>query len=222
MFETGKSQKMLDEVLNIGLQREAQFQAIGFTDDAQVSDEFLVQAVIDGEETAFTEIFDRYKRPMTRVVSRFFRDRGEIEEFVQQSFTKAYFSLGKYRGGQDRSFAAWMTRIAVNVCYDEFRRRARKAESLFTEMSSDENEYIDTILDERKPSAETSIIAAQLAEKVMIGLDARDRIAMTMVYSQEYSLDEAAEAIGITTSNLKSRLFRCRNQIRKRFEHLFV
>src|SRR5476651_1778420 len=123
---------MLDEVLNISLQRDAQFPAIGFTGEVHTPDEQLVQMVLSGDETAFEVIFDRYKRPMTRVVSRFFRERSEIEEFVQQSFTKAYFSLKKFRGGEDRSFAAWMTRIAVNVCYDEFRRRQRKAENLFS------------------------------------------------------------------------------------------
>lgn len=214
---------MLDEVLeNISLQTKAQFPAIEFTGGAHASDERLVRAVLEGDETAFEEIFDRYRRPMTRVVSRFFRDRCDIEEFVQQCFTKTYFSLKKFRGGEDRSFAAWMTRIAVNICYDEFRRRGRKAENLFTEMSDEENDYVETLVDGRRPSAETSMVAAQLVEKILAGLDVEDRMAMTLVYSQDYPLDEVAQAIGITTSNLKSRLFRCRNHIRKRFGYLFV
>ena len=214
---------MLDEVLeNISLQTKAQFPAIEFTGDAHASDERLVRAVLEGDETAFEEIFDRYRRPMTRVVSRFFRDRCDIEEFVQQCFTKTYFSLKKFRGGEDRSFAAWMTRIAVNICYDEFRRRGRKAENLFTEMSDEENDYVETLVDGRRPSAETSMVAAQLVEKILAGLDVEDRMAMTLIYSQDYSLNEVAQAIGITTSNLKSRLFRCRNHIRKRFGHLFA
>lgn len=212
---------MLDEVLNINLQTKAQFSAIPSVDESRVSDEQLVQAVLDGDETAFEVIFERYTRPMTRVVGRFFTHRGEIEEFVQQSFTKAYFSLGKYRGGEDNSFPAWMTRIAVNVCYDEFRRRGRRPENLFSEMSSDESDYLETVADGRKPSAERSLVAAQLAEKILSVLDDKDRVAMTLVYSEDYSLTEVAEAIGISTSNLKSRLFRCRNQIRQRFGHLF-
>ena len=211
---------MLDEVININLHSDAQFPAIEFTGEMHTPDERLVEMVISGDEAAFEEIFDRYRRPMTRVVGRFFRERVEIEEFVQQCFTKTYFSLKNFRGGGGKSFAAWMTRIAVNVCYDEFRRRQRKAENLFTEMSDGEDDYIETIADGRRPSVETTLVAAQLAEKVMAGLDARDQIAMTLIYSEDYSLDEVAAAIGITTSNLKSRLFRCRNHIRKRFGHL--
>lgn len=213
---------MLDEVLNINLTTTAQFSAIPAKDETRVSDEQLVQAVLGGDETAFAEIFERYKRPMTRTVSRFFRDLTDVEECVQQCFTKTYFSLKNYRGGEENSFPAWMTRIAVNVCYDEFRKRGRRSESLFTEMSDAENDYLETVADGRKPSAETSLVASQLAEKVLSGLDPKDRLAMTLVYTEDYTLNEVADAIGITTSNLKSRLFRCRNQIRSRFGHLFT
>ncbi len=212
---------MFEEVINISLQREAQLPTIEFADDAPIADERLVQMTLAGDETAFAEIFERYKRPMTKVVARYFRERTEIEEFVQQCFTKAYFSLRNFRGGEDRSFAAWMTRIAVNVCYDEFRRRGRKGESLFSEMSDAENDYVSSVIDGREPTADRSLIATQLAERVLSTLAPKDRIAITLVYSEDYSLGEAADAIGITTSNLKSRLFRCRNQIRTRFGHLF-
>jgi len=212
---------MLQEVLNINLQTNTRSQADVTADITPVSDEQLVQAVLDGDETAFAVIFERYTRPMTRVVSRFFRERSDIEEFVQQSFTKAYFSLKKYRGGEDKSFPAWMTRIAVNVCYDEFRRRGRRAESLVTDLSSDESDYLETVADGREPSVERSLAARQLTEKILSVIDEQDRIAMILVYSEDYSLGEVAEAIGISTSNLKSRLFRCRNQIKSRFGHLF-
>lgn len=212
---------MLDEVLKTSLQPNAQFIAVEFTDEVQASDEELVQAVIGGDERAFEMIFERYRRPITRVVGRFFRERSDIEEFVQQSFTKAYFSLKNFRGGES-SFQAWMTRIAVNVCYDEFRRKQRKGENLFAEMNDEENSYVESIADGKAVTTDNSMIAAQLVDKVLSSLDADDRLAMTLVYSQDYSLDEAARVIGISTSGLKSRLFRCRNHIRKRFGHLFA
>ena len=213
---------MFDEVINIRLQTEAQLPTIEFTDESPTTDERLIQMTLAGDETAFAEIFERYKRAMTRVVSRYFRERSDIEEFVQQCFTKAFFSLKNFRGGDDKSFAAWITRIAVNICYDEFRRRGRNSASLFSEMSSAENDYLETVADGRRPSAEKSLVALQLAEKVLSSLDAKDRMAMTLIYSEDYSLSEVADVIGITTSNLKSRLFRCRNQIRTKFGHLFT
>lgn len=213
---------MLEEVLRISLPTTVQIPAIELVDESPVSDEYLVRAVLAGDEQAFAEIFERYRRVLTRAVSRFFRDRSEIEEFVQQSFTKAYFSLKNFRGGEDHSFAAWVTRIAVNVCYDELRRRQHRRESTFTDMVDTGRDYLANISDNGQPSAESSLAASELAEKILSALDARDRVALTLVYSEEYSLTEAADIIGISASNLKSRLFRCRNQIRSRFGHLFT
>lgn len=210
---------MLDEVIDISLQTKPILRSL--EQHGGLTDEELVDAVLAGEEQAFAVIFDRHKRHVTRVIGRFFSDRSEIEEFVQQSFTKAYFSLKAFRGGAEHSMAAWMTRISVNVCYDEFRRRQRRGESLFTEMSDDENSFLESLVDGREVSAEHSVTHAALVDKVLGGLDAKDRIAMTMVYSEDYSLSETASAIGISTSNLKSRLFRCRNQLKARFGYLF-
>jgi len=212
---------MLGEVVKTGLQSEAQIPAIEFSERSQqTADDDLVRAILDGDEQAFAEIFDRYKRLVTTVVGRFFRDRSEIEECVQQSFAKMYFSLKDFRGARDKSFPAWATRIAVNVCYDEFRRRGRRSESLFSEMD-DESAFLETVPDGTTGIAETKLISAQLAEKVLSSLDPRDRIAITLVYSEGYSLSDAAKIVGISTGNLKSRLFRCRGFIKTRFGHLF-
>jgi RNA polymerase sigma-70 factor (ECF subfamily) len=212
---------MLDEVLNIPLQHEAKIPAIHFSDGTEATDDMLVRAVLGGDEQAFGQIFERHKRLVTRTVGRFFRDRGEIEEFVQQSFTKTYFSLKDFRGGRADSFPAWLTRIVVNICYDEFRRRARRHESTFADEENDENAFAETVHDKNAASPENALAAAELTEKMLSLLDPRDRIAMTLVYSQDYSLNEVADILGITASNLKSRLFRCRSLLKSRFSYLF-
>jgi RNA polymerase sigma factor (sigma-70 family) len=212
---------MHDEARKISLYTNVQIETAIPVSTAPSTDEQLVAAVLDGDETAFEAIFDRHKRTITKVVGRFFRDRSEIEEAVQQTFTKIYFSLRKFRGGEDLSFSAWGMRIAVNVCYDEFRRRQRHGENLFSEISDEENDVLFAIADGREISPENRAMNAQLAKKILAGLDAEDRIAVSMVYSEEYSLDEVANAIGITKSSLKSRLFRCRNQLKARFGYLF-
>ena len=86
-----------------------------------------------------------------------------------------------------------MTRIAVNVCYDEFRRRQRKGESLFSEMSDEENDFISNVADGRQRTTADSFQAGQLAEKILAGLDPGDRVAMTLVYSEDYSIDECRQ-----------------------------
>lgn len=212
---------MIEEVLKIGLQTTTELPAIDLNAEMELSDEQLVRSILAGDQQAFEIVFDRYRRLVTRVVGRFFRDRSQIEECVQLAFTKTYFSLKHFRGGQANSFPAWVTRIAVNVCYDEFRRRQRTTDLNSADSEGGEITFLETIPDMGRP-ADESLAAAELAERVLSSLDARDRIAMTLVYSEDYSLNDAAEIIGISPSNLKSRLFRCRNHIRQRFGHLFT
>ncbi len=214
-----RSREMVDEVLKIKLPSTLIGSEAICDDAVPASDENLVQAVLAGDETAYELIFERHKRPITRLVSRFFRERADIEECVQQCFTKAYFSLKNCRGS-GTSLKSWLARIAVNVCYDEFRRRQRKSENLFAEMSDDENDYVESLVDRKAVPTDSWLIASQLVEKLTAGLDAKDKVALRLVYSEEYSVEEAASVIGISSSSLKSRLFRCRNHIKRRFGHI--
>ena len=103
-----------------------------------ITDAELVQAVLAGDEAAFNQIFERYRRLVVHLVSRFFNQREMIEELAQQSFTKVYFSLKDFRGAEDKEFSAWLSRLTVNVCYDELRRRQRRPENVFAGLSRED------------------------------------------------------------------------------------
>src|ERR671939_1500987 len=90
----------------------------------------LVARVSAGDETAFEPLFNRHRRRVALIASRFFRQREQIEEIVQETFTKAYFALGDFSNRQETSFAAWLARITYNTCYDQLRRAKRQHESL--------------------------------------------------------------------------------------------
>src|SRR5687767_14461171 len=122
---------MLDEALQIQVQTDLEPAKFMPSATSASADDLSVRAVLSGDEAAFTDLFERHKRLVTRTAGRFFRDRTDIEDVVQQAFTKAYLSLKDLSG--DRSFSAWISRIAVNICYGEFRRRSRKGESKFSE-----------------------------------------------------------------------------------------
>jgi len=88
-------------------------------------------------------------------------------------------------------------------------------------MTTEEVDYVETIADGRERTPEEKLQAADLANRVLSSLEPMDRIAMTLVYTEDRSLDDVSRSLGITVSNLKSRLFRCRNLIKKRYSHLF-
>jgi RNA polymerase sigma-70 factor, ECF subfamily len=182
--------------------------------EAIVTDENLVKSVLAGDETAFESIFERYRRLVVHLVGRFFNRRETIEDISQQAFTKAYFSLKDFRGENEKSLQSWLSRLTVNVCYDELRRRQRKPENLFSDLSDDEFDYVENIAERKSLSSEETLANKDLAEKLLKGLEVEDRLAITMFYAEENSIAEVAEKLGWSESKLKTRLYRARNYLR--------
>src|SRR5205085_11879825 len=87
------------------------------------SDVELVRSVRAGDESAFTELFLRHRRRVSLIASRFFRQREQIEEVVQESFMKAYFALDDFSNQQESSFAAWLAN--EDSCWLEKSSRAK-------------------------------------------------------------------------------------------------
>jgi RNA polymerase sigma-70 factor (ECF subfamily) len=201
----------MEQVINRSqfLNAEAELKIASAQTDAE-----LVKAVLAGDETAFALIFERYRKLVAHTVSRFFYEREEIEEFVQQSFAKIYFSLKDFRGEREKSFAAWLTKITVNLCYDELRRRGRRPENRFGDLTEEENTVLEGFATSDSENAESSLIKRDLAKKLLSNLEVSDRLALTLFYGEDFSVKEVAEFIGWSPSNVKTRLFRARNYLR--------
>lgn len=213
---------MIDETIKINPVRNVNLSVAKLSEpSAEITDDELVKLVLAGDEAAFSCIFERYRKLVVHLVSRFFRQREEIEDIVQQAFTKIYFALKDFRGGHDKSFSAWASRLTINACYDELRRRGRRAENLFSEFTDEDRRCFEQIATENSPDAEKTIVIKDLAEKILSQLDAKERLALTLLHGEDFSVAEVAQVVGWSESNVKTRLFRCRNNLRNIFRHLF-
>lgn len=212
---------MIDDTMKINPIQSVNPTAVKINAPSEVADDELVKLALAGDETAFACIFERYRRLVVHLVSRFFRRREEIEDIAQQAFTKIYFSLKDFRGGHEKSFSSWLSRLTINACYDELRRRSRRSENPFSQFSDEEREYFERIAASDSADAEKSLVARDLAEKVLLQLDAKERLALTLLHGEDFSVAEVARIVGWSESKVKTRLFRCRNNLRNIFSHLF-
>jgi len=182
---------------------------------AGMTDKQLVALVLAGEETAFEQIFDRYKRLVAHVASRYFQRPEQIEEIIQISFTKAYFELKNFRGEHSSSLTSWLGRVTTNVCLDTLRNRKRKPENLICELSADETDILFADARQDDKTAESLLVERDLAEKLLSRLPAEDRAILQMLYEEEMSVGEVADATGWSSSKIKVRAFRARRALRK-------
>jgi RNA polymerase sigma-70 factor, ECF subfamily len=201
---------MIDEAITI-----LSFQRVNSpATESIATDEELVKSVLAGDETAFELIFERYRRLVVHLVGRFFNQRETVEDITQQAFTKAYFSLKDFRGENEKSLQSWLSRLTVNVCYDELRRKQRKPENLFSDLSDDDFDYVENLAERTSSNDEKVFVDKDLTEKLLSGLEVEDRLAITLYYAEEHSVSEVAVKLGWSESKLKTRLFRTRNYLR--------
>ncbi len=175
-----------------------------------------------GDESAFAEIVRRYSPRVFSVASRFFRQRSSVEEAAQEVFLKAFTQLGSYEGRG--SMEGWLTRIATNTCLNMIRSAKRRPEMTVSDLTEDENKWLDDqlsdVASEPQHSVEQTFIAADLADRVLAVLPPEDRMALLMIDGEDASVKEVAEATGWSESKVKVRAFRARKKLREAMEKL--
>lgn len=187
---------------------------------AGVPDVELVSRASTGDGDAFEELFNRHRRRVSLIASRFFRQREQIEEIVQESFMKAYFALPEFANGQENSFASWIARIAFNACYDELRRLKRRPESAAGDISEEEAAWLKTQLRATGAGAdvEAATIARDLADKLLARLSPEDRLLLVMLDVEGMSVAEIGESKSWSLSKVKVRAHRARASLRRVLE----
>jgi len=169
------------------------------------NDKVLIIAAAEGDDDAFSEIVERYQRPVYNLCYRLLGNHGDAEDASQEAFMKAYKGLKKY--DPQRPFMSWMLAIAYNQCVDQLRRKRINwvgLEALFDRS------------DQQSPSAEAAAVASGEAEQVqeaLSTLNTKDRAAVVLRYWYDYSYDEIAETLNLTNSAVKSRLHRARSEL---------
>jgi len=182
-----------------------------------VSDAALVVRAREGDDPAFEELFNRHRRRVALIAGRFFRRREQIEEVVQEAFTKAFFALPEFSNQRDASFAAWLARITFNTCYDELRRNKRRPESALSEVSDEEAAWLrEQLVDESAGAdVEADASAKDLAAKLLARLSPEDRLLLVMLDVEGMSVNEIAESTKWSASKVKVRAHRARASLRK-------
>jgi len=181
----------------------------------------LARQAQEGDESAFAEIVRRYSPRVFSVASRFFRQRSLVEEAAQEVFLKAYTQLGSFEGRG--SIEGWLTRIATNTCLNMLRGAKRRPEFTISDLTDDEQSWLEqhsaSDIGER-PSVENSVVAIDLADRLLSVLSPEDQQALLMIDGEDASIKEVAEATGWSESKVKVRAFRARRKVREAMEKL--
>jgi len=174
------------------------------------NDERLINAALLGDDEAFAELVRKYKQKVFRLAARFVKDDDELDDICQEAFIKAYQNLDRFRG--DAPFEHWLTKIAVNVCYDMLRKESRKRNVI----SLDSVEFAIGEYQRVEPSDGQE--AWRILKSAMSKLKPEDRLVITLLNLEEKSVREIAALTGWSEANVKVRAFRARKELKRILE----
>jgi len=177
------------------------------------ADADLIRAVLNGDPASFEPLVEKYSPRLFGMARRYARREDEIEDVVQEIWLKAYQRLGTFRG--EAPFEHWLMRLAVRTCYDFLRGHQRNRESSFTELTDEENEWLDRFVAAPEKAPEDAQAARELVERILEELPPDARLVITLLEIEDRSIKEIAELTGWSATLVKVRAFRARAKMKR-------
>lgn len=168
-----------------------------------------------GDKDAFAKLVEKYQRPVYSVCYRMLGTPTAAEDAAQEAFIRAYLALDRY--DPNRSFATWILSIASNYSIDQLRKKK------VTILSMDNEKYGWMAPPDPGPSPEKAAIDKEksaLVQAILTDLPETDRAAVILQFWHDYSYDEIAETLGLSSSAVKSRLFRARRLMAEKWQEM--
>ena len=170
------------------------------------SDEELMAAYVDGDDSAFDALFKRYAPMLMRIMSRQMRQREDANELVQQTFLQLHRARNDFQ--LSRKLRPWLMTIAYNLKREYFRRKMRRPEASL-EFEPEEAPRSDPLA-KRDDAVRLRNALAKLPEG--------QREVIAMHWFKELSFPEVAKILGLSVSATKVRAHRGYKVLRKLLE----
>lgn len=173
----------------------------------------LVERAQAGDAEAFEQLMRLTEVRTARIVWRLLADKQDVRDAMQETYLRAYKYLAACHSAQP--FAAWLYRIAVNVCHDFNRRRMNHAQTheQFTdnEAHAESNDLI------APDDVEADYLTRQqrhIVEQALQSLTTKERHAIVLRDIEGLTTEETAHALGTKPSTVRSQLSSARQKLK--------
>ena len=186
-------------------------------------DQQLVLRVQKGDKAAFDLLVRKYQHRIAKLVSRYVRDRAEVDDVTQEAFIKAWRAIKGFRG--ESAFYTWLYRIAINTAKNYLVALGRRPLSADMETEEAESSAAVNINLRDVATPERHLLADEIArtvERSLAALPEDLRSAITLREIDGLSYEEIAEVMDCPIGTVRSRIFRAREAIDKELQPLLA
>lgn len=173
----------------------------------QDNDEALITEVLKGNQEAFAILVDKYKSGLYRMLLGMGANHQDAQDLAQETFINAYQKLRDHES--QSSFSAWLYAIAIN----RFRSLKRRKTSGFAGSSLVQEK-------DHAPNPEEQYMRKEdelEMQKKLSKLPERYRIVLLLRYTNELTYEEICAITGMSMHQVKNRLFRARQKLKKQY-----
>jgi RNA polymerase sigma-70 factor (ECF subfamily) len=167
-----------------------------------------------GDSGAFGPLVERHQQRIFSIVFHLVRRRDEVEDLAQEIFFKAFRAIRSYNF--QSSFATWLSRIAVNHCYDYLRKVRASRISYYSEMTEESARELERKLESPQPQGldhGEKITLRDFVGRLLARAPADDRVILTLKELEDFSVEEIAGLLNLKSSTVKVRLHRARKRM---------
>lgn len=163
----------------------------------------IIQGCINGNIQAQRILFETFAPKMMSVCLRYFSNRSEAEDALQDGFVLVFKNIGKFKF--NGSFEGWIRRIMVNAALKLLQQKKVN----FIEIDAPQATFIHS-----QPSVITELNAEDLM-KMIDALPTGYRIVFNLFVIDGYSHDEIAKMLHISSGTSRSQLIKARRLLQK-------
>lgn len=179
----------------------------------------LIQRAQEGNDAAFSEIVQVYRKRILGTISRLIGRPEDVEDVGQEVFLRLYYSLDQLRSPE--VFEPWLYRLTVNAAYDYMRKQKRRPEARMADLSEHQLQAADAEAGGKQRADETKKASLrEFVQSLLGGVSEEDRILLTLKEVEGLSLKELEVVYKVNENALKVRLFRARQRVLKSFAAL--
>jgi RNA polymerase sigma-70 factor (ECF subfamily) len=165
---------------------------------------------VPDEQSRYEELYRAHHARIVQLCRLWLNDLDEAEDAAQEVFLKLFQASST----PEQAFAwrAWLTRVALNTCRD------RRRSSWWKWWREKPVEFEEIPLSSRDPTPEEQTISREAREQIwrlFRGLSVRQQEVFALRYVEEWSVEEVAQMLGVTSGSVKRHLFRAVRHLRK-------
>ncbi len=175
-----------------------------------MSDEkYLIEGCKEGKEPSQKALYKKYARKMMGVCIRYLKKREEAEDAFQEAFIKVFSNISSFQGD---NIEAWMKRIFINKCIDNYHKNKRYQDHIEYEDAPDIHLKINDII---------SQISNNELLKIINNLPEGYRLVFNLNIIEGYTHKEITELLGISEGTSKSQLSKAKKSLQKELKRLY-